>query len=127
MKVRYIVKEAEGIVVCLGEGTALDVAKELGIINPKDFTTDELIDTIPFLISDCYKGVARLSKEDTWNEETGRKVAYAKMKRKYLSAKLKVMVQLVKDTNDTLINFMQKAQSLDEEIGRLDEELANIE
>lgn len=106
MRVRYIVKKEDGVVVCLGEGTALDVAKELKFIDKKP-DVEELINIYPFLISDVFKGVARLSDEDVWDEDVGKKVAYAKMMAKYNYAKYKVVFDLCEDTAQSLSVFVK--------------------
>ena len=95
MKVRYIVKKDEGVVICLGQGTALDAMKELGIFNYKEPDFDLVLSLPEYIISDEYKGVARLCDGDTWDEELGKEIAYQKMKRKYLRAKIKAIGRAV--------------------------------
>ena len=95
MRVRYIVKKDEGVVICLGQGTALDAMKELGIFNYKEPDFDLVFSLPEYIISDEYKGVARLCDGDTWNEEFGKEIAYQKMKKKYLRAKIKAVDRAV--------------------------------
>lgn len=99
MKVRYIVKKDEGVIVCLGEYASLDVAKDLGFI-PKSGEVD-LIELIPYMISDTYKGVARLCEEDEWDENFGKEVAHSKMLAKYHKAKTKKIESILADLEDT--------------------------
>lgn len=126
MRVRYIVKEEEGIVVCLGEGTALDLAKDLGLINVRNFSIEDVVEVAPFLISESYKGVARLSKEDTWNVEIGKKVAYAKMMTKYLRAKSKLLGNLEKQALESHLYFAQQRKDLWEKINSLNKEVNDL-
>lgn len=99
MRVRYIVKKDEGIVVCLGELATLDLAKDLGFV-PKNGEVD-LIELIPYMINDTYRGVARLAEEDTWDETIGKELAYNKMMAKYLKAKSKKVESILKDIEAT--------------------------
>lgn len=126
MRVRYIVKEEEGIVVCLGEGTALDLAKDLGLINVRDFSIEDVVEVAPLLISESYKGVARLSKEDTWNVEIGKKVAYAKMMTKYLRAKSKLLCNLENQALESHLYFAQQRKDLWEKINSLNKEVNDL-
>ena len=95
MRVRYIVKKDEGVVICRGQGTALDAMKELGIFNYKKPDFDIVLSLPEYIISDEYKGVARLCDGDTWDEEFGKEIAYQKMKKKYLRAKIKAVDRAV--------------------------------
>ena len=95
MRVRYIVKKDEGVVIGLGQGTALDAMKELGIFNYKEPDFDLVFSLPEYIISDEYKGVARLCDGDTWDEEFGKEIAYQKMKKKYLRAKIKAVGRAV--------------------------------
>lgn len=126
MRVRYFIKKEDGIVVCIGENTALDVAKELQLINSKNFDTEDLIEVIPFLISDSYKGVARLSSEDVWDEEVGKKIAYAKMMTKYLKAKSKVLGDLSKETYENYLWLTELCEGFNNQISSFDKELKQL-
>jgi hypothetical protein len=95
MRVRYIVKKDEGVVICLGQGTALDAMKDLGIFNYKEPDFDLVFSLPECIISDEYKGVARLCDGDTWDEKFGKEIAYQKMKKKYLRAKIKAVGRAV--------------------------------
>lgn len=99
MRVRYIVKKDEGVVVCLGELATLDLAKDLGFV-PKNGEVD-LIELIPYMINDTYRGVARLAEGDAWDEALGKEIAYNKMIAKYLKAKTKKVESILKDVEDT--------------------------
>lgn len=90
MKMRYIVKKEDGVVICLGEDAAFDFCKDLGILNKNtDLGDVKFTEVIPFLISDTFKGIARLADDDTWDEQIGKDVARAKMFTKYNNAKAK--------------------------------------
>lgn len=91
MKKKFIVKKDEGVVVAIGSFCTFDLAKDLGILHKNDDVL-EMLDIInPYLIQDTFKGVAKLSPEDEWDESKGKDIAEAKMLIKYLKAKKKVL------------------------------------
>lgn len=96
MKMRYIVKKEDGVVICLGEDAAFDFAKDLGILNKNtDLGSIKFTELIPFMISDTFKGIARLADGDIWDEQIGKDVARDKMFTKYNHAKAKKATALL--------------------------------
>lgn len=91
MRVRYFVDKEKGVVVCVGQNCMFDLIRDVG-------ATDKL--SSPFLLSDVYKGIARLQDGDVWDEDYGKKLAYAKMIKKYVNAKQKKLNALIKDTKE---------------------------
>lgn len=91
MRVKYFVDKEKGVVVCVGQDCMFDLIREVG-------ATDELFS--PLLLSDLYKGIARLQDGDVWDEDYGKKLAYAKMIKKYVNAKQKKLNALIKDTEE---------------------------
>ena len=61
MRVLFIVKKDEGVVVCLGELATLDLAKDLGFV-PKNGEVD-LIELIPYMINLSSSDVMKLTEE----------------------------------------------------------------
>lgn len=119
MRVKYIVNENAGVVVCIGYHTSLDVAKELGMVS-KHPSWDEIVEVAPYLINDEYKGVAKLSEGDTWSMENGKKVAYAKMMKKYLGAKRKLIKQMAEDAQGTYLWLTNICDEMRGEIEEMD-------
>lgn len=113
MQVKYIVKKEDGVVVCIGEDVAFDVVKDLGY-NLAEVT--RLKDIMPYIIRDSFKGVAKLSGGDKWNEAVGKKVAYAKMKNKYLTAKSKVVDRLLGDVMETVAGLSSILDSYEDKM-----------
>lgn len=75
MKVKYVEKPDEGLVICIGE------------VGPRSL--NEYI-RLPYFISDefrvlptRYVGIAKCSEHDTFDIKVGRRVAYLKMMQKY--------------------------------------------
>lgn len=97
MRVRYFVDKEKGVVVCVGQDCMFDLIKDVG-------AKEELFS--PLLLSDNYKGVARLQDVDVWDEDFGKKLAYAKMVKKYASAKQKKLNALIKNTEE-LVGFLK--------------------
>lgn len=102
MEVRYIVKAEDGVVVCIGSDSSMDLLKDLNY----RLTADTMVeDILPFIIKDEFKGVAKLSDEDKlagvkFDEKLGKKIAYAKMQAKYLKAKEKVIKKMLEDVEE---------------------------
>ena len=102
MEVRYIVKAEDGVVVCIGSDASFDLLKDLDYKLCADTMVDEIL---PFIIKDEFKGVAKLSDEDKaagvkFNEELGKKIAYAKMQAKYLKAKSKIINNMLEEVEE---------------------------
>lgn len=96
MNVRYIVKEDEGVVVCLLTECAMDVLKDLSKkYNMYLAPIIELDEKEDLIISDTYKGVAKLMDGDKWDEGVGRDIAKYKALEKYLVAKDKAILKFV--------------------------------
>ena len=102
MEVRYIVKAEDGVVVCIGSDASFDLLKDLDYKLCADTMVDKIL---PFIIKDEFKGVAKLSEEDKvagvkFDEELGKKIAYAKMQAKYLKAKSKVINNMLEEVEE---------------------------
>lgn len=101
--VNYIVKEQEGIVVCIISDC------ELNAINVVNSTTGIFdvccLGTIPeeFFLGE-YKGVSKCVPEDTFDVEYGKNLAYSKAYLKYVTALEKKVKYIVKDYK----NFITK-------------------
>lgn len=95
-KPKFIVKPEDGVVVCILDNTMLDLVQDLKI--PFDAPM-ECVE--PLLLNESYKGIARLSKDDTWNEEFGRNLAFEKAYVKYKAAKVKKLTKLMNIYFDT--------------------------
>lgn len=89
MRVRYFVNEEKGVVVCVGQNCKFDLIREIGAFEEE---------SSPLVLSDEYKGVARLQCGDVWDKDFGKKLAYAKMLKKYVGAKHKKLIALIKET-----------------------------
>ena len=102
MEVRYIVKAEDGVVVCIGSDTSMDLLKDLNY----DLSEDTMVvDILPFIIRDEFKGVAKLSDEDKlagveFDELLGKKIAFAKMQAKYLKAKSKIINNMLEEVEE---------------------------
>ena len=102
MEVRYIVKAEDGVVVCIGSDASFDLLKDLDYKLCADTMVEDIM---PFIIKDEFKGVAKLSDEDKlagvkFDEELGKKIAYAKMQAKYLKAKSKIVKRILSDLEE---------------------------
>lgn len=109
MEVRYIVKAEDGVVVCIGSDASFDLLKDLDYKLCADTMVEDIM---PFIIKDEFKGVAKLSDEDKvagvkFDEELGKKIAYAKMQAKYLKAKSKVVKKLLEDVEEVEKGFKE--------------------
>lgn len=84
-KVRFIVKENDGVVVAVAHGCERLAVEEIF----KKCNHAHLIglDCRDYVINDTYRAVAKCSPEDAWDEETGKEIA-----RKRLYAKIDSIV-----------------------------------
>lgn len=114
--VNYIVKEEEGIVVCIISDC------EYNAIALVDNTTEAFsfpLVEVPndFYLSSQYKGIAKCVPEDTFDVEYGKKLAYRKAYLKYVTAlekKVKFIVGVYnKIINESLIKFNKAVIKVD--------------
>lgn len=89
-KPKFIIKEEDGVVVAILQGTAMDLIKLLNV------DTDDYRVIEKLLLSDQYKGVAKLADGDVWNEEVGKEIAFEKAHAKYKEAILKRLKMIKK-------------------------------
>ena len=82
-KPKYIIKKEDGVVVAILQGTAMDLIKLLNV------DTDDYRVIEKLILSDQYKGVAKLADGDVWDEEVGKDIAFEKAHAKYKDAILK--------------------------------------
>ena len=104
--VDYIVKEKEGVVVCIISDC------EFNAVAMVDEYTDVFV--IPwcqipleYRLNEQYKGVAKCMPGDIFNEEYGKKVAYRKAYLKYATA-LEKKVKLIESTHREYTESLQK-------------------
>lgn len=95
-KPKFIIKPADGVVVCILEDTAFDLVRDMNFPSTMPLEFMEI-----FVISDQYKGVARLHEGDTWDEEFGKKLAFEKAYMKYKAAKVKKLEKVKNVLVDT--------------------------
>lgn len=98
MRVEYVVKKEEGIVVALLKDCDFDVYSDLAKRDLDVALLSEMDDHIHLIINSTYKGVARLSEGDVWDEEFGKELAKTKAVNKYLMAKKKALLKFVSNS-----------------------------
>lgn len=110
--VDYIVKEEEGVVVCIISDCNFNAVALVDKYS--NIFENPFVSFVPdaFLINDQYKGVAKCSQEDTFNEEYGKKLAYRKAYLKYVTAlekKVNFIANEHKKAMDRIKNGLDKA------------------
>lgn len=109
--VNYIVKEEEGIVVCIISDC------EENAMALVDKYTNIVACTEEFFINNEYKGVAKCDANDTFNVEYGKKLAYRKAYLKYITAlekKVKfIMNEYINYTTEMIEKFKQAVTKVD--------------
>lgn len=95
-KPKFIIKEEDGVVVAILQNTSMD------LINLLKVDTDDYRVIEKLLLSDSYKGVAKLADGDEWDEEIGKLVAYEKAHAKYKNAILKRLKMIKKNIEASL-------------------------
>ena len=95
-KPKFIIKEEDGVVVAILQNTSMD------LINLLKVDTDDYRVIEELLLSDSYKGVARLADGDEWDEEVGKLVAFEKAHAKYKDAILKRFKMIKKSLEASL-------------------------
>lgn len=92
----YIVKPEEGVVVCIIHDCCCNamalVNKHTGLFEGMPCQCNQS----QYCLSE-YRGVAKCSPEDTFNEEYGKKLAYKKAYVKYTAALERTVKRIVKD------------------------------
>ena len=123
---RFIVKRDEKVVVCILPKTKFLFIDFINL-NLPNFITDEIYEK-RLELKNYYVGVAKCSPEDEFNEEIGRRVAFAKLKEKLRAAFYRRADYYIQ----TYDNFMEKqVQNIDELLdkwtGEIEHERKNIE
>lgn len=95
-KPKFIIKEEDGVVVAILQNTSMD------LINLLKVDTDDYRVIEKLLLSDSYKGVARLADGDEWDEEVGKEIAFEKAHAKYKEAILKRLKMIKKGIKESL-------------------------
>lgn len=95
-KPKFIIKEEDGVVVAILQDTSMD------LINLLKVDTDDYRVIEKLLLSDSYKGVARLADGDEWDEEVGKLVAFEKAHAKYKDAILKRLKMIKRSIKESL-------------------------
>lgn len=109
--VEYIVKEEQGVVICIISGCEFD-AVELVDKHTDLFGHPCVPDK--FAISDKYKGVARCTADDTFDVEYGKKLAFKKAYLKYTKAlekKVRFIVDDYKKYSEKVLKGCEKART----------------
>lgn len=110
--VNYIVKEEEGIVVCI-----ISDCEENAMALVDKYTNFIVACTEEFFINNEYKGVAKCDANDTFNVEYGKKLAYRKAYLKYITAlekKVKfIMNEYINYTTKMIEKFKQAVTKVD--------------
>ena len=82
-RVKYIVDEKNGVVVAEIDGCGRDAIYELNRRFIPNVTSGIEVDwdcvSFKFMMKNKYRAVAKCHKEDTWDEEFGKRVACAKL------------------------------------------------
>lgn len=109
--VEYIVKEEQGVVICIIYGCDCDA---LALVDKYTdlFRTPCVPDN--FFISDKYKGVARCASDDTFDVEYGKKLAFKKAYLKYAKAlekKVRFMAEDYKKYSDKVLAGFDRARN----------------
>lgn len=95
-KPKFIIKEEDGVVVAILQNTSMD------LINLLKVDTDDYRVIEKLLLSDSYKGIARLADGDEWDEEVGKDIAFEKAHAKYKEAILKRLKMIKKGIKESL-------------------------
>lgn len=85
MKIKYFVNEEKGTVFCKMENCFKDT---INILEKDGIYKRDIRDSF---MQNTYAGKAKLSPEDEWDEETGKRVARNKMLLKYYTKKRKLL------------------------------------
>lgn len=115
MKVRYIIKPEEGLVVCVLTETRFGFTKflETSGLSKRNAVSNFRINKKAFELSSQYVGVARLQEGDTWDEEMGKKLAYHKAMFKYDTAFRRKAFRFFEDLEDLAQYFEDKISAAD--------------
>ena len=112
----YIVKPEEGVVVCIIYDCCCNamalVNKHTGLFEGKPCLCNEN----RYCLGE-YRGVAKCSSEDTFDEEYGKKLAYKKAYVKYASALEKTVKRIAKDYTKAANEFMS---NMEKAVNRID-------
>lgn len=95
-KPKFIIKEEDGVVVAILQNTSMD------LINLLKVDTDDYRVIEKLILSDQYKGVAKLADGDVWDEEVGKDIAFEKAHAKYKEAILKRLKMIKKGIKESL-------------------------
>ena len=104
-KTDYIIKEKEGVVVCIisrCECNAFNLIEDEDLEMTVIPSVIDLVDE-KFLLNPVYKGIARCNHNDVFNVELGKKIAYRKAHTKYIAA-------LEKKTNLIIDNYKKETE-----------------
>jgi hypothetical protein len=108
--VDYIVKEEQGVVICVISGCEFDAVE---LVNKRTNLFECPCVPEKFAISDKYKGVARCTSDDTFNLEYGKKLAFKKAYLKYTKAlekKVRFLADDYKKYSDKMLAGFEKAR-----------------
>ena len=111
-EVKYFVNEEKKIVVAkmvhCYSGLACDMCKK-GYPTIPDFT-----------IPDSFVGKAKCSPEDTFDVETGKKIAFKRAYKKYVAAKKKVLTAFAEENRKSFDDFFKTVGELVAQYDRAD-------
>ena len=85
MKIKYFVNEEKGTVFCKMEDCSKDT---INILEKDGIYKKDMSDSF---MQNTYTGKAKLSPEDKWDEETGKRIARNKMLLKYYTKRKKIL------------------------------------
>lgn len=110
----FYVNKKKGVVVCVIDNTQ-DLFKQFALENFRISYTCDTVYNLTHNINSClsekmnmpekFTGIARLSKDDEWNEEIGRAIAFSRAK----DALLKSFLKRINTYVDTLVKWLNES------------------
>lgn len=102
-KISYIINKEKRTVVALMDNCdydAYEILEKTGLFSHLSCKQDSICNSL--MMNSIYRGKAKCSPEDTWDEEEGKRIARNRMLQSYYKARTRVLVRAKKEFSNML-------------------------